>query len=362
MYNLRVNQAKKRICVITCYKHPDYVRGEVIRQAVQLNPNLELVSIKNNQKSLLRYPEIILKLIGTRFTKRPDAYLVTFRGYEILPVTRLITIGRPLIFDEFINLVEWTVYEHKKIKAGSFWAKLLNRSYSFWLKRTRIILTDTASHAKYSSELTGIPIEKYKVIPVGADEQVFKPSKAVKKKSVNCEVLYYGNMLPLHGAEYVLEAAVKLSVRKDLHFTLIGGKKEMLDKVAEAKRQGANIRYIDWVPLKKLPTYIERSDLCLGGPFGNTLQSGMVITGKTYQFMVMSKPTLIGKNIESVVFKDKEDCLIVKQADANDMARALEWAADNPGHLARIGKNGNKLYQEKFSLEKISAKLSDLLG
>lgn len=363
MYNLLMNSARKKICVVTCYKYPDYVRGEVIREAVRLNPDFELISVKNRHKGLLRYPEVFLRLLHARLFKRPDVYLVTFRGYEILPIARIISIGKPLVFDEFINLVEWAVHEHKKLKKDSMAAKLLRYSYGFWLKRTRMILTDTKSHASYSAKLMGIPAEKYKVLPVGADEKLFKISKQPAKTTKNTfDILYYGNMLPLHGAEYVLEAAIKMANQKNIHFTLIGGKKEMKQKVDEAISQGANIRYIDRVPLLQLPSFVGRSDLCLGGPFGKTVQSGMVITGKTFQFMSMSKPALIGNNKESGIFRDKQDVLAVDQADADGLADAIRWAADNRAKLKEIGNRGHKLYQEKFSAEKISSKLSDLLG
>ena len=58
---------------------------------------------------------MLLKLVYVRFAKKPDVYILAFRGYEILPFVRLITLGKTFIFDEFINLIEWVIFEHKKI-------------------------------------------------------------------------------------------------------------------------------------------------------------------------------------------------------------------------------------------------------
>src|SRR5690606_30487979 len=106
--------------------------------------------------------------------------------------------------------------------------------------------------------------------------------------------------------------------------------------IQASKLQGANIKYIPWVKFNELPRIVARSSICLGGPFGDTVQARMVITGKTYQFMASSKPVIIGDNDAAVVFVDKENCLKVKLANPKALAESILWAKENPKKLQEI--------------------------
>jgi glycosyltransferase involved in cell wall biosynthesis len=102
--------------------------------------------------------------------------------------------------------------------------------------------------------------------------------------------------------------------------------------------------------------------MCLAGPFGNTGQAQRVITGKSYQFMAAGMPTVIGKNqAGKPFFKDKLDCLLVDQGDAEALSKVITWAYKNRTKLPAIGKNGRILYEKKFSNAVIAKSLRQLL-
>jgi glycosyltransferase involved in cell wall biosynthesis len=348
--------AKPSICILNCYKQPDYIRAVVLRKALKDTDSFdEVIVVKNKRTNALRYVETMVSLIKVRFTKNPDVYVVTFRAYEILPFVRLITAGKKLVYDEFINPIEWFVYEHKKFGADSIPAKAMEAIFRYYGKRAALILTDTQSHAEYSARLMNLPIEKYRSIPVGTDETAFRPIKPASHEGFT--VLYYGNMLPLHGLRYVLEAAKQLADRPDIRFHIVGGKRIVQDWVEQARENGAHITYDAWVDYKKLPELFATSDVCLGGPFGGTVQSQFVITGKTYQFLASAKPVIIGANRESGVFTDKQNALIVPQADAAALRDAIVWAADHPTELADVGQAGRRLFQRLYSTEHIADEL-----
>lgn len=350
-----------RVCVITCYKQPDYVRAIVLRNSVKNSGN-ELILVKNKYKGLLRYPEVTLKLIITRLRYHPNAYIITFRGYEILPLASLICLGKPLVFDEFINPIEWSVYEHNKFKKNGIIEKLLIKAYRITLLTTKLILSDTESHREFSSNILGVTKDKFIAFPVGTDEDIFYP-KSVKMDESIFTVFYYGNMLPLHGIEYVCEAAVAVAkVHKEVNFIVIGGGSRTEELVKNAIQNGASISYKKWVDFGKLPEFINRSNLCLGGPFGNTVQSKMVITGKTFQFMASGKPTIIGRTDENKVFVDKGNVIIVDQGSSDSIARAIIWALGHKSELTKIGNEGYKLYKSKFSSKHTAKIMNQLLS
>lgn len=358
----RNDSRKPTICIVTCYRQPDYLRAATLRQGLKDSKVFgEVTIVKNRHTNVLRYADVLLELLKVRFTKNPDAYLITFRGYEILPLILMIGAGKKILYDEFINPVEWFVYEHKHLVGPlSFFGYLLRIFYSKMMKYTQVVIADTDSHAGYSAKLMSLPTSKYFVIPVGADESIFKPLPSPTKKQFR--VLYYGNMLPLHGIEYVLDAAVKLATNSNIEFHIVGGKHEVAEAVKSAQLKGARIHYDSWVEYSKLPEIFEQSNVCLGGPFGNTVQAQYVVTGKTYQFLASTRATIVGKNQETRLFTDKKDALVVPQADSDAIARVIEWAYAHPNELQVIAGNGRKLYERSFSSKQIASDLGRLFA
>ena len=349
-----------KICIVTCYKDPDYIRARTLRAALQADPANNVIVIRNTRKDILRYPEVMLKLAGARLRHHPDVYLLTFRGYELLPFFNAITIGKKRIFDEFINLVEWVVYEHKKIRSGSFFERLLTACYRMMVNRCDIVLADTESHARYSAALLNLPIAKFRAVPVGTDEVTFKP-RAGRGTSKTFQVMYYGNMLPLHGLQYVLDSALALRTNPDIRFLLIGGKQPVEKMVMAAREKGARITYRTWVPYGELPDAMAKSAINLGGPFGGTLQAGMVITGKSYQSLAMGVPTLIGETKEKTVLIDGKNCLMVPQADGGALAQKILWAWQHPKELHEIGLRGRKAYEQYYSTLVIASRMREII-
>lgn len=351
----------KQIAVITCHKDPDYVRARVLRGAVKKLPGYKLIIVKNKHKGLLRYPESILQLLKLRITKNPDVYLATFRAYEILPFLAVISWPKPLIYDEFVNPLEWLREPGVERWAKYVPWKMLKMFYKLLVKRCKYVLADTESHANYSSKLIGANRKKYKTIPVGTDEDTFKPLQRPGAQNT-FQVLYYGNMRPLHGLKYVLEAASKLGEYKDIKFLIVGGGKNSAALAQKAKDTGANVTYESWVKFELLPEVIASSAVCLAGPYGDTVQARYVVTGKAYQFLASAVPTIIGKNAATSVFNDKKNCLLVEQANTEALATAIKWAYEHKSELTKIGNEGRKTYEKYFSNREISKEIKELLS
>lgn len=351
---------RRSIAVVTCYRHPDYVRAVSLRDALRRSGLFEEVRVvKNRSTGVRRYLEVTRTLWRMR-RDRPDAYLVTFRGYEILPVALALAGGRPVVFDEFINPVEWFVHEHRKFREGSLPARVLRALFRRWSLRSQAVLTDTAAHAELSSRLMSIDRAHYHPVPVGADEATFAPRERAPRAEAPFTVLYYGSMLPLHGLDHVLAAAVRLTGRDDIAFRLVGGDDDTVKAIADAVAAGARIGHELWVDYAELPAVFAECDLFLAGPFGDTLQSRHVITGKTYQFLCGGLPTVVGRNAETGVFTDRKDALVVAQGSADALVEAIEWAAAHRGELAEIGAAGRALYLERYSQGALAAALADV--
>lgn len=358
-----INAMKKKIVIITCYKSPDYIRSRVLRAVFAGQHDVEVHVVKNRRLGALRYPEVLWKLIRVRLKHKPNAYLLTFRGQEILPLVRVVTLGRPLWFDEFVPpsyaLTEPYQPSLKKV-IRKLIVKIAQPLYVFSMHRSEFILTDTQIHAEYSARLTRTNLSKYLAVPVGADETLFKPKKTLP--AVPFQVFYYSSdMQPLHGIEVVLDAAVLLS-NEPVQFVIAGGKSAMAAAVKRAQDKGANIEYKKWIPFDELSKQMHRSGLALGGPFGGTLQAQHVVTGKTYQSLACGVATLVGESAAtSEVFVDKKNALVVPQQNAQELADAIRWASSHPQELGRIATAGRTLYETTFSTVALGAQVRPLI-
>jgi glycosyltransferase involved in cell wall biosynthesis len=353
-----------KIAVVTCSPQNDYARARSLRAAVAACPAADVQIIRNRHTGWLRYPEVMLRLCKARLFDRPDAYVVTFRGYEMLLFMALTFVRKPVVFDELVNFTEW-MEEQGRLRRGSLPYRLFRRWYAWLAGHSRIILADTAAHAEYSAKLNMLSITQYRVVPASADETVFKAEQSASlPPSKKFTVLYYGHMLPLHGLQYVLDAAVRLKDQPHITFRLIGGKRQgkVARACAEAGRAGAQVTHESWLPFEDLPKAIRAAGLVLGGPFGGTLQAGFVVTGKTYQVLACAAPVLVGRNQVQEGFEDKKNCLIVPQADSKALAETIAWAADHPKELEKIGRAGRQLYMQHFSQRIINEQIADLVG
>lgn len=344
----RVNP-KNKVCYILSYKAPDYIRTRVLTKALADIDSVELYLAINSRRSPLRYLQTLWRLILVRFKHRPDLYILGFRGQEIFWPVRLITIGKPLVFDEFINMHDWLGDENDKLPGWLL--KLADWYEALALKASRMVLSDTELGAKKSAETYNIAAAKFRTIYVGADEALFKPRRSAPKNK-DLEVFFYGNLAPLHGLNLILEAAALLK-EKPVHFMVIGGRgrlREIKTIRRFIKDRGLdNVTHREWLNFEDIPAQMAASDLFLGGPFGDTSQARRVITGKTFQALAIGVPTLVGRINENVEFKDKQNCLLVKQGSAKALADAITWAADNRTRLPAIGLAGRQLFEQRFA-------------
>ncbi len=341
-----------KIAVITCYDQVNYVRAQTLRAAIAACPGVEMITVRNTRRGYLRYLEVPLKIIVTRILKRPDAYVIIFRGYEMLPLTLLVKGRKPLIFDEYVNAAEY-LEEHGVLKLDSRFGRVFAWWYALLLKRCRFILADTEAHAAYSAQICNLPLQQYRSVPVGTVEALFRPdaAKHLSAKNKVFRVFYYGQMIPLQGMAYILDAAVQLgATHPHIEFIISGGKQKGAEAVATAQKRGAHITFREWTPFDKIPEAAITADLTLGGPFGNTRQGQLVIATKTFQFLACAAPVVIGRNrVMSEGFVDKKNCLVVPQGDAMALAHTIAWASEHPSELPAIGKAGRKLYEAHFS-------------
>jgi glycosyltransferase involved in cell wall biosynthesis len=358
---------KVKVCYVLSYKAPNYVRTTSLVDALKLSKDIELFQARNSNKGLLRYIQTFFRFLKIRIIHNPDVYIIGFRGHEIYWLLRIFALKKKFIFDEMMSPYHALVNERKNIKKFQIiWeiVRVIERSI---LLNAEYILTDTHLHKKFLTKTFDVNKDKIVVLPVGTNEVLFNPDNTEAKDfGTDFTVFFYGTFIPLHGVDVILKAA-KLLEDYRIKFVIVGGKgkKKTLKNFYQLKNtlQLENLTHYKWVDYKELPKFIKGVDLCLGGPFGGTAQARRVISGKTYQFLCMGKPTVIGEIDEDVGFKHRENCILVKQDSPSALSEEIKWCYMNRENdkLDKIGESGRRLLNKEFSFQNISTKLIEIV-
>jgi glycosyltransferase involved in cell wall biosynthesis len=320
---------------------------------------VDLVVASNRSPGLRRYLQTVLQLIRIRRQSPADVYVLGFRGHEIAWLARWMTRRRPLIIDAMMSPATALDEEGKAGILGKLLAPLARWYEGLMLHRwCDLILTDTELHARHYREYFQLPAGKVLAVPVGAFE-ADPPEAQTLSSATGFSVLFYGSFLPLHGIDVILQAAERLT-NLPVEFRFIGGSMAQAKRLHERCRELGIRRYSHrrWVAWKDLiENEIPSADLCLGGPFGGSPQARRVVTGKTQQCLALGQTTVIGKTAEDHGFRDRENCLLVDQADPEALGSAIEWAFHNQSNLEAIGLRGRQLYASRFSIDVIADRL-----
>ena len=353
---------RRKVCHVVSYRDPGYIRMRNLRAALRQVEGYEVFDATNTRRGFLRYFETIWKTLRIRLRHNPDVYVLGFRGHEIFWIIRLIAIGKPLIFDEFMSPSDALLYEGKGGLIGRIAGLLIYPLEWMCLHFSARCLTDTVLHKQFIARRFGLSEDKIDVVYVGAAVSGSEPSGNAEHTQP-LSVLFYGTFLPLHGMDVLLDAC-KLLEGRPIRFRIIGGSGKALSEFQSrlAELDPGNVEHDLWVDFDELQsTVIPNADLCLGGPFGGTPQARRVITGKAFQFLAQAKPTVLGRVDEPVEFVDRENCLLVDQASPENLAAAFEWALANRERLPAIGQNGRRLFSERFSVESLAAQIEPSL-
>lgn len=342
-----------KVCYVLAYRDPGYIRTRTLLNALDSIEGLDVFPAINTDCGVFRYVETFIAALRIKRKNQPDCFIIGFRGHEIFWLIRLIAGKKAVLFD---GLMSPYAALHEEGKLG-WLGKLLSIPIR-WIEHSILhnadaVLTDTRLHQLYYERFFQINSDKVIPLPVGAVEQnVFRNMGSSTYKTCIFNVLFYGSFLPLHGIDIILRAAARLG-NLPIHFNFIGGNDKSISNFRRlcAKLKLQNYTHRKWVGFNQLlREEIPHSDICLGGPFGNTLQAQRVVTGKTSQCLALRKATVVGRIDEDYGFVDKNNCLLVEQGSDAALADALRWAYLNSDKLTRIGEQGFLLYEMRFSL------------
>lgn len=269
--------------------------------------------------------------------------------------------GVPLVFDPLISAYDKQVFERGKHAAGSHGAERLRRRELRLLQRADLVLADTAAHARFFATTFDLPPQRLAVIPVGAEEALFRPlPMPVREPGAPLQVLFYGSFIGLQGPQLIIEAA-RLYQGPPVLWRMIG-EGPLLE---ECRRRAAgldSVRFEPWQPYESLPGIIADADLLLG-IFGASDKAARVIPNKVYQALACGRPlvTRYSPAYPAVLLEQASGITWVEPGSAAALAQAVATHAAAAGDLKQLGAMARRSYERHFSMESIRVELDKAL-
>lgn len=270
----------------------------------------------------------------------------------------------PVAFDPMISAWDKKVLEQMKWKAEEPRAKRLLAWETELFNRVDRLLCDTSCHADFFHEHMKVPREKLRVLFTGTDEKVFKPAAEGEDPphdpAAPLRILYHGAYLPLHGTEYIVEAA-RRTQHLNIHWDFLGW--GAYKAATEAKAKGiTNITFLEKVPYVEVPRVIRTADIVLG-VFGTTEKASRVIGNKVYEAMACCRPVINefctgyppeAKGCSAITF--------IPPGDAQALVDAVVPWIDKREELLAQRAIARDFFERHLSMNVIRKQLADILA
>jgi glycosyltransferase involved in cell wall biosynthesis len=271
-----------------------------------------------------------------------------------------------VLFDPMISAWDKKVLEQKKWKADEPRAKRLHELETRMMNEPDFVTWDTSCHVDFCEREFRTPREKMAPLFTGTDEKVFRPEPDGKLGLPDPEpigrdfqVLYHGAYLPLHGMEYIVEAA-RMTQDLPIQWDFLGW--GAYKASTEAKAKGLkNVRFLEKVPYVKVPEVICAHDIVLG-VFGTTAKAARVIGNKVYECMACGRPTI--NEFCTGYPPSAKDCKAIKFIPAGDPAalvKAVEEYRADWANKEMYFREARAFFERELSMKVVTAQLRDIL-
>jgi colanic acid biosynthesis glycosyl transferase WcaI len=215
----------------------------------------------------------------------------------------------------------------------------------------------------------GLPESKVHVIPNFVDvsemtplpkRNAFSEQHGIAGKFV---ISYAGNMGPAQGLESFVDAAALLRDRKDVVFAMMGNGilRDALQQRVTRLGLG-NFLFLPQQPYSLVPQIYAASDISLVPLALDT--GGHAIPSKVYRIMACARPILVAADATAEVSEliAEADCgAVVPPKSAEDIARVVRAAADDPEEWRRKGERGRAFVLEHFERSRVTRQYDELV-
>ena len=213
----------------------------------------------------------------------------------------------------------------------------------------------------------GISESKVSVIPFGINNTVSNTSlssaEAKRQLDINSgdeTMLFFGNIAPYKGLEYLISAFMELLNKDRTYRLLIVGKpkgseaywNQIQQSIAGSGVRDRIIERIEYIPDKETELYFKASDVLIL-PYAHVFQSGVLFLG--YSFGLPAIAADVGSLKEEIV--EGETGFVFKARDSSDLARQIEkyFKSELFGKLEDRRTEIKEYANKRYSWDKVAA-------
>lgn len=292
----------------------------------------------------------------------PYPAMPTLFLFSLLPKPRT---AKPIIADAFISIYDTLVNDRKRISLSNPLAKLLKWVEKRALMSADINMVDTESNRQFLADLFAINKNHFAVSPLCTNEDLFDQDADDNPpdEAVGIKVCFAGSFVPLQGVDTIVKAAIKLSERTDIQFSLIGDGQTAadIDRLISSARHNISWRR-EWVSSSELFEALKIADICLG-VFGDTEKCTRVWPYKNYIAMMMHKTIISGETsaLGNEGLAGDVYCAVAPHDD-QALARAIEELVDSKARREALAARGRKYYLDHLSNQKAIDSFYSVVG
>ena len=348
----------------------NYSRNWILLRALKINGiKVYTLNFKNTSKKKMLYSFIKnLKILNSVQFDLIYFFSVTPRDWLLFLMTKFYSTYRkiPILYDYFISKFQ-TFYEDREIfsrKNKIF--KVFKYVFLYCLDYFECLLSDsvildTNTHIEYFSRKFKLKKKRFTKIFVGA-EPIFRILNIIEnhdRELKKFKIGFWGTYIPLHGIEFIVQAANILKDDRRIIFSLLG-RGQTYQKILELAEslKLKNLEFYDTVPIKQLPNFISKCDIALG-IFGKGEKTLCVIPNKIFEAIQMKIP-IITSNTPAIneLFSHRENIFLCQRADPKSISEGILELVKNQELRFKIANNAYKVYKERTCLKCISSDLA----
>jgi glycosyltransferase involved in cell wall biosynthesis len=270
-------------------------------------------------------------------------------GYGLLAMQRfglpvLATIHHPITVDRQLEM------EH----AESAWERFSKaRWYAFTKMQTRVaqrmprILTVSENSKKDIGTGHGVPVDRMHVVPVGVDQDLFRPLEHVARVPGRLITTASADVA-MKGLRYLLEAVAKLRTeRPEVHLVVIGRKKEGGASARTIEELGldGHVEFVTGVPEQRIIELYSESQVAVVP----SLYEGFSLPAIEAMSCAVPLVATTGGALPEVVGTDGESALLVPPGDSEALAARIATALDDDTLRAKVGAGGRQRVLDRWT-------------
>lgn len=289
-----------------------------------------------------------------------DVIYVGYPGhFDVFPAWVVAKLFRKkLVFNPLLIFYTGFTEEQGILSKGSLLGKLAKIGESWAYSICDLVIADTPFQQEFMERIFKVPKSKIRTVALGADDK-FYPHTSYTNLSHKIKVTYYGLYSPIHGVDYIVEAARRLRHDPDIHFDMIGNRGQTFDvnlqRVKDLKLQNMSFYYD--IPQEQHIPIAQKADIFFGF-LAKHPSIDRVIPNKVYQGLSLNKVVMTADApVIRSVFTHKNNIYIVPPADVDTLVAAIIELKNNPGLRKKIAESGYKMFTENFSPKVVGARI-----